>query len=328
MIKCTRRNFLGSIAASLAMALTPAFLSSTVQASEEPIRIIVPYGAGGLTDTYARILAEGMTDDLGRQVLVENKPGANGIIGSTFVANAEPDGTTLLMGGTGPVSLNSMLRPNLAYGFESFEPVAMLYSGPLTITVPTAINVESIEGLVSYAKQSSSPVRYGTLGPGSVTDLFGRMLVDRLEIEGVGVAYKNNPASLIDLIAGQTELSFSAPTSVLEHQEAGDVRILALTIEERDPRYPEIPTVAELGYPELVVSFWGGFLAPKGTPKDLVDEIAEAAVNAAQSEKFKSRVENRGLILSAGDADAMASQLEADRQAWGPVIEKNNIVLN
>lgn len=327
MNRRSRRNFLCGIAASISMLLTPAIFSSAAQASEEPIRIVVPYGAGGSTDTYARILAESMSQDLGRQVLVENKPGANGIIASTYVSRAKPDGTTLLIGGTGPVSLNPLLRPSLAYGVDSFEPVALLYSGSLTISVPSIIGVNSIEELVAHAKSSNTPIRFGTMGPGSVTNLFGIMMTDLLGIKSVGVAYKGVPASLIDLIAGQAELTFAAPNGLLEHQKAGDVKILALTTEERDPRFPNIPTVVELGYPELVVSYWGGFLAPKGTPKEIIDQIANAAVKAANSDKFKELIDKQGMRLTTGGSEVMAAQLDTDAQKWGTVIKQNNITI-
>ncbi|WP_252105897.1 MULTISPECIES: tripartite tricarboxylate transporter substrate binding protein [unclassified Halomonas] len=328
MIKTIGKTFLGSIAATMTIATLPALFVSTAHADDDSIRIIVPYTAGGSYDAYARTLATGMSESLDRQVLVENKPGGNGIIAATYVANADPDGTTLLMGGTGPISLNIMLRPALPYSFDSFEPVSLLFSGPMSITVPTVAGIESIDELVEYANASNSPIRYGTMGPGSATDLYGRLLMEELGIEGVGVAYNGMPASIIDLIAGQAELTFSAPQGIQEYEKSGEVKMLALSTSERDERFPDTPSVVELGYPELVLSYWGGFLAPSGTPQDVVDELAEAAVEAAHSEEFATLIENQGNNLSAEGSEGMANQLETDRQTWGSIIETNNIVLN
>ncbi|NLY26533.1 MAG: tripartite tricarboxylate transporter substrate binding protein [Alcaligenaceae bacterium] len=319
----TRRHFLATTLALLTLLGT-----GSVAASEKPISIVVPYAAGGTNDAYMRLIAEGMSRELGRTVLVENKPGANGIIGSTYVAKAAPDGTTLLMGGTGPVSLNSMLRPKLAYNTDSFDSVAMLFDGPLTITVPTKLGVNSVEELVNHAKKISTPVRYGTLGPGSVTHLYGLLLGKNLGIKTVPVAYKNNPSSLVDLIAGQAELSFATPSALVEYQKAGDLKILALTTKERDPSFPDIPTVTELGYPQLISSYWAGLHAPKGTPPDVLKKLSDAAVKAAQAPEFVELLRKNGLTAKGGGKEALDAQLETDRQNWGTIIKENNIVLN
>lgn len=316
------------LTAAAAVAVSAVGLPAAVaQSSDKPISIVVPYAPGGTNDAYMRMIAEGMTKELGRTVIVENKPGANGIIGSTYVAQSKPDGTTLLMGGTGPVSLNIMLRPSLSYGFDSFESVAFLYDGPLTITVPTKLGVNTFQEFVDYAKKSDSPMRYGSLGPGSVTHLYGLLLGKNLGFKTVPVAYKNNPSSLVDLIAGQTELSFATPSALIEHQKAGDLKMLAITTKERDPSLPDLPTVTELGYPQLVSSFWAGLLVAKGTPPDVVKKLSDAAVKAASAPEFRDLLRKSGLMAKPGGRQAMDAQLETDRQNWGTIIKENNIVL-
>ena len=295
---------------------------------DKPITIVVPYAAGGGTESLARRMAEGMSKELARPVIIENKGGANGIIGASYVARARPDGNTLLLGGTGPISLNIMLRPKLQYGFDSFDSVAMLFDGPLTITVPTSLGVESMDELVAYAKKSDRPLLYGTMGPGSVTDLFGWMLTKTLNAPTTAVSYKNNTASLIDLMAGRGDLSFATPISLIQHQKAGDLKILALTTDKRDPSFPDIPTVTELGYPQLKSSYWTSLHAPKGTPRKIIDEIAAAAVKTVQSDRFRKLLRDNGQTEKAGGPDALDAQLQADREHWGKVIRDNKIIIN
>ncbi|WP_323040211.1 tripartite tricarboxylate transporter substrate binding protein [Gemmobacter sp.] len=319
----TRRGFGAALVAG-ALALAAPF---GAMAADGPVTIVVPYGAGGTTDAFARMLADGMSKELGRTVLVENKPGANGILGATYVAKAKPDGATLLWGGTGPVSLNAMLRPSLPYTLDSFDSVAMLFDGTLTLTVPTKMGVNSIEELVAYAKTSGKPLRYGTLGPGSVTHLYGLILSKALDVPVVPVAYKNNPSSLVDLIGGQAELSFATPIALVEHAKAGDLKIMALTTTERDPAFADVPSVTELGHPELVTSYWSALHAPKGTPKEVIDQLAAAAVKTVQSDAFRELLAKNGQYEKAGGPEALDAQLATDRETWGKVIADNNIVL-
>lgn len=315
----------------LALGLGAALLAGAAQATtypDHPIRMVVPFPPGSITDVVARSLGKAMADDLGQPVVVENKPGANGIIGATQVARAPADGAMLLMGGSGPVSLNILLRPNLQYGFDSFASVAMMFDGPLTITVPSSMGVNSIADLVAYAKKENRALTYGTLGPGSVTDLYGLILSKTLGIPLTPVPYKSTPTSLIDLITGRNDLSYMTPIALADHQKAGEIKILALTTDRRDPALPDVPCVTELGYPQLKASYWTALHAPKGTPADLVRQYAEAAIKTVQSERFRQVLAANGQTEKAGGPQALDAQLEADRQYWGKVIKENRIVLD
>ncbi|MEN4919188.1 tripartite tricarboxylate transporter substrate binding protein [Achromobacter spanius] len=316
----TRRGFIA--------AGTLMMLARPLRAAPKPVTIIVPYAAGGPNDNFARLLAEGMGAELGLNFIVENKPGANGIIGATQVARAPADGGTLLMGGSGPVSLNILLRPSLRYGFDSFESVAMMFDGPLTITVPSTIGVNSIADLVAYARHEKRALTYGSLGPGSVTDLYGLILSKALDIPLTAVPYKSTPTSLIDLITGRNDLSYMTPIALADHQKAGAVKILALTTDQRDPALPEVPSVAELGYPQLKASYWTALHAPKGTPPDIIQAYSAAAIKTVQSDSFRKLLATNGQIEKAGGPQALEAQLESDRQYWGKVIKENQIVLD
>lgn len=316
-----------SLIAAAMCATTGMLAPQSANAAGDPIHIVVPYGSGGMIDALVRMVGEHMAVELGQPVVVDNKPGANGIIGSSFVAAAKPDGLTILSGGTGPVSLNTMLRKNLPYSLDSFEPVAMLFDGPLSVTVPSTMKVNSIKEFVEYGNKKGEPVSYGTMGPGSVTHLFGLLLGQQTGHKMRDVAYRNNSSSLVDLIAGQVDLSFATPISLLKHMKAGDVKVLALTTKERSDKFPEIPTLVEQGYPNLVASFWTGFLAPKGTPKATVDRIAKAAVNAMNDPKISGFLTARGMHPNAGGPQAMADQLADDVKVWGETIKNNNLSL-
>jgi tripartite-type tricarboxylate transporter receptor subunit TctC len=327
MAQIERRRVLAGIAGAVA-AIGTASVAGRAAASDKPLTIVVPYAAGGNAgDAFARLMAQSMSADLKRNVLVENKPGANGIIAATQVANATPDGSVVLMGGTGPVSLNVMLRPSLAYSLDSFQSVAMLFDGMLTLTVASRLKVNSIPELVDYAKKNGA-LRYGTFGLGSVSELYGLVLTKVLGLPLISVPYKSNAAALTDLVGGNGDFSVATPISLVDFQKRGDLKILALTTSERYPTFPDIPCVAELGYPELVASYWTALHAPRGTPAATVKAISDAALKAIQAPAFKELLATNGQVLKAGGPEVLDAQLKHDREHWGRVIKEHNLVVS
>ncbi|WP_157017298.1 Bug family tripartite tricarboxylate transporter substrate binding protein [Mesorhizobium xinjiangense] len=324
MTDATRRIFLS--AAALAVATSFAPIGALAQSSD-PIRLVVPYGAGGLLDGLVREVGDRIAAELGQPVLVDNRPGSNGIIGATYAANADADGLTYFVGATGPLSLNVLLRDDLSYDMDSFEPVGTMMSGPLTITVPSALNVSTLEELKAHAESTGQPLRYATLGPGSVTHLFGMVLQSELGVPMVDVSYRDNPSQIVDLIAGQNDLNFATPISLVAHVNSGDVRMLAISSPERDPGFPDLPTTTELGFPGLVSSFWFGFLAPAGTPAEEVSRFSAALQNAMSDEELQQRMRNAGMQPNVGGPQEMQAQLDWDMDFWGGVIEANGITI-
>ncbi|TSH93111.1 tripartite tricarboxylate transporter substrate binding protein [Verticiella sediminum] len=316
----------GRMACGLALLATLA--APLAARAEPPLTMVIPYGAGSPNDNFARVLAEGMSKRLERPVIVENKPGANGILAATYVARAPADGSTVLIGGTGPISLNVMLRPNLSFGFDSFESVALLFEGPLTITVPASLGVDSIPELVAYSRDNRRALRYATLGPGSVMDLYGLMLAKALDVEVLRIPYKNTPTSLVDLMGGRGDVSTATPSALLEQHRAGSLKILALTTAERDPAMPDIPSVTELGYPQLRSSYWTALHAPKGTPTDIVQAISNAAIDVVRTDAFGELLRKNGQVEKTGGPAALDAQIEADKAHWGQIIKDNHIVLD
>lgn len=309
--------------------LAPLATPSIVKArSTQPIFIVVPYAGGGTIDNLIRTIAKGMSEKLEQPVLVDNKPGGNGIVGSQYVARAPKDGLTLLAGGTGPISLNVMLRKNLPYKLEDFASVALLCTGPLTLTVNSQMPVTDVKSFVAYAKSRPKPLFYGTLGPGSVTHLYGIIMSQSMGFSVTDVAYRNNPASIMELLSGECDLSFATPSAVIEHVKIGKLKILALSTPQRLPAFPDVPTFAESGYPQLNASFWTALHAPAGTPADVVTRLNEAANFALKSPEIAKLMENESQQVEIGPPALLDKQLVKDTELWGPVIKAKNIVLD
>jgi tripartite-type tricarboxylate transporter receptor subunit TctC len=294
--------------------------------SSQTIFIIVPYASGGSIDSLMRAIAKAMSEALDQPVLVDNKPGANGIVGSQYVARAK-DGSVLLAGGTGPISLNVLLRKALPYKLEDFASVAMLCNGPLSLTVNSKMPATDVKSFVAYAKTRDKPLFYATLGPGSVTHLFGIMMGKSMGFAVADVAYRNNPLSIMELISGECDLNFATPAAVIEHARAGKLRILAVSSDKRMQNLPDVPTLAESGHPELTASFWTALHAPAGTPPEIIARLNAAANAAMQKPEIAKQLEIDGLQVDTGKPELLDSQLTKDAALWGPVIKAQNIVL-
>ncbi|SDH68675.1 Tripartite-type tricarboxylate transporter, receptor component TctC [Bradyrhizobium sp. Rc2d] len=312
----------GAIVAPFA---APAIVSAR---SSQTVFIIVPYASGGSIDSLMRAIAKGMSEALDQPVLVDNKPGANGIVGSQYVARAAKDGSVLLAGGTGPISLNVLLRKNLPYKLADFASVAMLCNGPLSLTVNAKMPVTDMKSFVGYAKGRDKPMFYATLGPGSVTHLFGIMMGKSMGFAVTDVAYRNNPASVMELLSGECDLNFATPAAVIEHVKAGKLRLLAVSSDQRMPNLPDIPTFAESGYPELSASFWTALHAPAGTPHEAIDRLNAAANAAMQKPEIARQLAIDGLQADLGPPQLLDSQLSKDAALWGPVITAQHIALD
>jgi tripartite-type tricarboxylate transporter receptor subunit TctC len=325
MAKISRRQAATLLAGAI---VSPFAAPAIVRArSSQTIFIIVPYASGGSIDSLMRSIAKGMSETLDQPVLVDNKPGANGIVGSQYVARAAKDGTVLLAGGTGPISLNVLLRKNLPYKLADFASVAMLCNGPLSLTVNAKMPVTDVKSFVAYAKGRDKPLFYATLGPGSVTHLFGIMMGKSIGFAVTDVAYRNNPASIMELLSGECDLNFATPAAVVEHAKTGQLRILAVSSAKRTPNLPDVPTLAESGYPELSASFWTALHAPAGTPRDVIERLNAAANAAMQKPEIAKQLDIDGLQADIGAPQLLDSQLSQDAALWGPVITAQHIAL-
>ena len=233
----------------------------------------------------------------------------------------------MLVGGTAGLPLNVLMRPNLPYRLEDFTPVALLFDGPLSLTINAALPPRDIAGFVAYARASPDPLRYATNGTGSVSHLFGLLMAEAMGIDLVDVVYRGSGPATTDLLAGVIEISVEAPSTTLGHIRAGKLRLLGLSFAERAPLFPEVPTFKEAGYPELVAGFWTGLLCPAGTPPEQVARLNAAANRAMESAPIRERLAGEALRPISGPPDLLRQQIAQDRSQWGRVIREKNITL-
>lgn len=316
-----RRPLLAAAAAGL---LAPAVVRAQ---GARTIRFVVPFAAGGLTDIVTRMVAQHMSRSLGQTIVVENRPGGNAIIASEAVAHAPKDGLTVLVGGTAGLPLNAMMRRNLPYRLDDFASVALLFDGPLTLTVNADLPPRDIAAFVSHARAQPHPLRYATNGTGSVAHLFGILMADAMGIRLTDVAYRGNGPSTTDLLAGVIEISVEAPTTTIEHVRAGKLRLLGLSFDERAPLLPEIPTFKEAGYPQLVTSFWTALLVPAGTPAEEIARLNAAANKAMDSDAIRQRLAAEALRPVTGAPALLDEQMQRDKEQWGRVVAERKITL-
>lgn len=319
----SRRALMGAMGSALAMP----FLGKAAFAADDTITIVLPYSAGGPTDGMTRYLADGLTRKLGRTFLVENKPGANGIIGAQYVATTKQPQNTLFVGGTGPISLNVMLRKSLPFKLEDFKPVSLVANGPMAITVPTSAGINTLDEFVERAKTQGKPMRFGTFGPGSLSQLYGALLSDKFGIELVEVSYKTTADEVKDILGGQVDFTVSSPFGVIGQINAGAMKMLAVARPERMAQLPDVPTFAELGHDDLTASFWTAIFAPAAMDEALVTEINAAISEVLDAPETTEMLDKIGQFKVGGTPDVLAAQLEEDKAKWGGVIKARNLSL-
>jgi tripartite-type tricarboxylate transporter receptor subunit TctC len=296
------------LAATLAMPVVPLRLARA-QAAWSPdrtIRIIVPYTAGGASDITARLVADRLRPILGQPGVVENRPGASGIIGTEAVAKAAPDGHTLALVASSHV-VNRALFPNIPYDpIADFAPVAMTAQVQLVMVVPATHPARDLQGFLQWVRTQGGRAAYATSGNGSNPHIFAADLLKRAGLTMEAVPYRGSTAAHADLLAGRTVMMFDAYAAVAPHVQAGSLRLLALAGPERSPLLPQLPTVAEQGFPGYGATSWGGILAPAATPPAALARL-NAAVNAILAE---AEVRERLAILG---AEAVGGTPEAFR---------------
>jgi tripartite-type tricarboxylate transporter receptor subunit TctC len=245
-----------------------------------PVRMVVPFAPGGNTDIIARVIAPRMTESLGQQVLIENRGGAGGVIGTEIVARAVPDGYTLLMVSAGHVINPAMVRKLPFDAVKDFQPISLVADVPTALIVHPSLPVRNVKELIALGRKRPDQVTYSTAGRGTVGHLSGELLSAAAKVRFVHVPYKGAGPALVDLIAGQVEFQFASLPAVVQFVRAGKVRLIAQTGVKRSGAAPDVPTMEESGLPGFVVSSGFGILAPAGTPRPIVDRV-HAAIRAA-----------------------------------------------
>ena len=317
-----RRSFVALASAATALA-GPARAQGTYP--DKPITMVVPAPPGGGTDLVARLYSDLLSQELGQQVLVDNKGGGNGNVGTTFVARAKPDGYTLLMQYSAYHSANPALIKELNWKPDDFVGVAMGAVAPHVIVIAKKVPAEDLKSFIAYAKANKGKLNYASVGAGSVPHLGGVLLNKAAGIDLVHIPYKGAGPATADLVAGQVELTVVTPPSVSGHIRNGNVKAMALASDQRHPAFPEIPTTAEAGLPGFILDGWFALFAPAGTPQPIVDRLNAAMRKIGKMEAVVARANQLGTVLKDWTPGQMDSFAKGEVETWGKVIRDNNI---
>jgi len=305
-----------SIAAGAA-AQTPADYPS------RPIRIIVPQAAGSGVDLQARVLAQKMGELWGQQGVVENRPGANAIIGMETAAKASPDGYTLVYAPVSSVTTNAFIYKKLPYdALRDFAPITQTTANPLGAVVNPASGIKSIKDLVERAKANPGQLNYGSFGIGNMTHLMGVLLSIAADIKMTHVPYRGQTPAITDVISGQIPLAFTTTAGVTDLVETGKLNLLATFGQDRDEQFPNTPTPTEAGYPSVVVVGWSGLLAPAGTPPQIIGKLHAGMVKALAMPDVKEAILKQGSkALSSSSPEAFERYIKSEAEKFHSVIK-------
>jgi tripartite-type tricarboxylate transporter receptor subunit TctC len=311
-----------------AFAATPEV--SAAEFPTRPIKLVIPYAAGGPTDIFGRLLAEYLGKDLKQAVFVENKAGAQGAIAAEVVAHAEPDGYTLLGTSGSVIILNPLLYKKLSYDpAKELRMLALVTEVPVVLCVHPSVPAKSIAELVAYAKQNPGKLNFGSSGPGSFTHLAAEMFKQMAGIEMTHIAYKGAAPALQDVMSGNIQLMFESVSLALPQVRSGLLRPLGISSAQRNSDLPDVPTIAESGYPEYAVNVWNGVAAPARLPDDVTRILTDSLDRVLNEPAFRAALQKLGYsVFSPLGASAITEFIDADRIRWSGVIKAQNISLD
>ena len=294
---------------------------------DRPIRLIIPYSAGGATDIVARIVALKLPELLGQQVVVDNRPGAGSLIGTDIAAKALPDGYTLLAIGSPHVILPH-LHKKLPYdALKDFTPIMQFGDQPYALTVHPSLGVSSVKELIALAQKQPGKINYASSGNGGAQHLFAAMFVSMAKIDMVHIPYKGSGPARADLLGGQVKVGCLGIASVIGNHKAGQLRIIAVTSTKRSRELPDVPSIAET-VPGYDASLWQGLLAPRATPRAVIKRIHDEVSKATGRADVKSAFEATGTDIVVTDPQAFGALLKVEFDKWGKVVRDVNLQIN
>ena len=312
-----RIRAIGSIAA---FAATAAFAQSY---PNHPVRMIVPFAPGGATDIIARTVGQKLSEKLGQPVIIENKPGAGTTIGNAEVAKAKPDGYTLLFAPT-PFVISQVIYPTLPYDpKKDFTPVSLLATSNFILVANPAVGAKSIAELVAMAKAKPGSLTFCSAGNGTVPHLAGELFKLRAGVDIIHIPYKGGGPAIIDLVGGQVNMMFATPIEVSQQVQAGRLRVLGATSQKRLPAFPDVPTLAESGYPGFEVASFFGVLAPAGTPPEIVNRLANDLASVMALPDVRERFAAQSAEANVQGPEAFARFLTTERDKWADIVKRS-----
>jgi tripartite-type tricarboxylate transporter receptor subunit TctC len=321
------------IAARLIGALCAATLLlpsvAAAEYPERPIRLIIPFAAGGATDILGRSVADFLGKEFKQSVIVENKPGANTSVAADLVAHSAPDGYTLLIAAASTLVLNPLLYKKPTIDPTAFRPLSIMVEVPLIMVVNKSVPAQSVAEFAAYAKANPGKVNYASSGAGGPLHLAGELFNISAGVNMTHVPYRGSAPALTDLISGQVQVMFDPVSSSLEHVRGGSLRALAVTAAERASVLPDVPTVAESGFADFRATAWYGLVAPKGLPDDIAQRLVAACDKALADPAFRKPLENLGyVVMRPGGEPAFARFIQQEHDRWSKVIKSQNISLD
>ena len=315
--------------------LHPAFAAILAAASlagfaqdypNKPVRIIVPFAAGGVADMLPRIVGEKLSVKWGQPVIVENKTGAAGNIGMAEGARADPDGYTLVLAPAGNLTVNPKLFANLPFDtHRDLTPVTLLAQSPNVLVVHPSVPAKSLRDLIAYAKANPGKLNFASPGAGSGAHLAGELLNADADVKTVHIPYKGIAPAVSDLVGGQVQMMFAGISTVLQHVKAGKLVALAIASPKRSPQLPDVPTVAESGLPGFDVTSWYGIVARTGTPAVVIQKVQRDMAEALKAPDVVSRLEGLGLEPVGNTPAEFKARIEAESRKWGDIVDNVGI---
>jgi tripartite-type tricarboxylate transporter receptor subunit TctC len=285
-----------------------------------PIKLIVPYAPGGGADAVARIVAKRTSETIGQPIVIENRGGAGSIIGTEDVHKADPDGYTLLLGQSGPISINPAVYKELPYDPEKdFAPITMTTAYPYILVVNAKLPAKSLQDFVAMVKAKPGEFNYGTTGVGAANHLVTELFSSKAGLKMTHVPYRGTALAVTDLLAGQVTMVFADPVSALPHIRSGALRALAVTSKDRSPITPDVPTIAESGYPGFDAIAWHGILAPKATPAPIIAKLHDQIVAALNEPATRALLEAQAMQTVGDTSDHFAAFIRQDIAVWKAV---------
>jgi tripartite-type tricarboxylate transporter receptor subunit TctC len=320
-------HFIGGLL--LLLSLGPARSLSAEEYPTRPVKLIVPFSVGGDADVIGRLLAESLGSELKQRIIVENVTGAGGNIGVARVVRSEPDGYTLLLAPMGVLSVNPILYKELTFdASKDLIPISLAYETGHLVVVNPSLQVKSLAELADLVRSKSGKFSFGSGGIGTSTHLYGEVFKMTAKVDILHVPYRGNGQALNDVVAGQIQIMFPQIASAAGQAASGLVRALAVTTDHRIALLPDVPTVVEAGMPELAGTSWGGIMAPRGTPPEVVARLNSAIVKALSGSDTRGRFEAIGINARTSTPEALGSLIDVELTRWRRVVAAANLTLN
>jgi tripartite-type tricarboxylate transporter receptor subunit TctC len=307
--------------AALALALGPQLALAQAYPAK-PVKLVVGFAPGGAADYVARAIGDSLGRALGQPVVIENKAGAGSSIAAEQVAKAAPDGYTVLIGSPAAISVNPALNPKLGYKPADLQPVSKVTTSPLVIAANPAVGINSVQELISRAKKEPGKLNYATSGNGSAPHLGAALFSQVADVKMQHIPFRGGAPAIQSVVAGDTQLTFGTPPSVLPMIQAGRLKGLGVSTRERSPLVPDLPGMAEAGLPDYVIEFWYGFFVPAGTPAPVVKKLYDATQEAMKQPGVKAALAREGTDVSVSRSPAdFAAFLAQDEKFWVKLVK-------